>query len=376
MSQTYSGINTPPLENEYGEHIGPHLPDFTTVMDACRGRLHKRLSELLSLEQLCRQAGPLIASRTEALITVDEFTLPLVSLVIGNPVTAKHCLLVTAGIHGVERIGTQVLIAWLESVVERCRWDSHWRQQFESEICIVAVPIVNPGGMLRDSRCNPNGIDINRHAPIDAEDKVPFLVGGQRLWRKIPWYRGRRDDDFEPEFIALKNIIQRYCHSNRPCLAVDFHSGFGFQDHLWIPYAYRRLPIPDIGSYVALKLLWERNFPHHNYVFGPQAMHYLSHGDIWDYFYQTSRAQGITLLPLTLEMGSWLWVKKHPQQLFSFAGLFNPTVPHRHARVLRGHLLLIDFLLAAARNIEHWRPKGEREREMQQMAQSLWYRQL
>jgi hypothetical protein len=44
--------------------------------------------------------------------------------------------------------------------------------------------------------------------------------------------------------------------------------------------------------------------------------------------------------------------------------------------VLRGHLLLIDFLLAAARNMEHWQPKGEQEREMQQMAQSLWYRQL
>ncbi|MFT6552296.1 MAG: hypothetical protein ACJA1I_002346, partial [Zhongshania marina] len=282
----------------------------------------------------------------------------------------------TAGIHGVERIGTQVLLAWLETVIERCRWDTHWRAQFEQDIAIVAAPIVNPGGMLQDSRCNPNGIDLNRHAPIDAEDKVPFLVGGQRISKTIPWYRGKRGADFEGEFVALQNIIKRYCQVGRPSIVVDFHSGFGFQDHLWIPYAYRRQPIDDIGSYVALKLLWERNFPHHNYVFGPQAMHYLSHGDIWDYFHRQCRADGITLLPLTLEMGSWLWVKKHPQQLFSFAGLFNPTVPHRHARVLRGHLLLIDFLLAAARNIEHWQPSGEQEREMQQMAQSLWYRQL
>jgi hypothetical protein len=58
MPETDSGINTPPLENECHEHIGPQLPDFTTVMDACRGRLHKRLSELLSLEQLCRRAEP------------------------------------------------------------------------------------------------------------------------------------------------------------------------------------------------------------------------------------------------------------------------------------------------------------------------------
>jgi hypothetical protein len=362
--------------NTESELHGPELPDFTDVMDECRGRLRHRLSELISMEQLCRQAGDLISTRTEALIDVKDFTLPLVSLTIGNPHTAKHCLLLTAGIHGVERIGTQVLLAWLETVIERCRWDALWRAQFNTDIAIVAVPIVNPGGMLQDSRCNPNGVDLNRHAPIDAEDKVPFLIGGQRISKAIPWYRGKRGAEAEVEFVALQNIIKRYCQIARPSIVIDFHSGFGFQDQLWIPYAYRRQPIDDIASYVALKLLWERNFPHHNYVFGPQAMHYLSHGDIWDYFHCQCRADGITLLPLTLEMGSWLWVKKHPQQLFSFAGLFNPTVPHRQARVLRGHLLLIDFLLAAARNIEYWQPSGEQEREMQQMAQSLWYRQL
>jgi hypothetical protein len=366
-------LNNP---NDESMHNGPELADFTTVMDACRGPLYKRLTELLSVEQLCRQAGNLIKTRTEALIEVDGFILPVVSLCIGNPDTAKHCLLLTAGIHGVERIGSQVLLAWLESVVERCRWDSHWRAQFDEHIAIVAVPIVNPGGMLRDSRCNPNGVDLNRHAPIEAEDKVPFLVGGQRLSAKIPWYRGRREAPYETEFIALQNVINRHCKPGSTRILVDFHSGFGFQDHIWIPYAFRRQPIDDIGSYVALKLLWERNFPHHNYIFGPQAMHYLSHGDIWDFFHQHCRAEGSCLLPLTLELGSWLWVKKHPQQLFSFAGLFNPTVPHRHARVLRGHLLLMDFLLAATRNIDQWQPHGEQEREMQQIAQSLWYRKL
>ena len=69
---------------------GPDLPDFTTVMDACRGRLRQRLSELISMEQLCRQAGDLISTRTEALVEVGEFTLPVVSLTIGNPNTAKH----------------------------------------------------------------------------------------------------------------------------------------------------------------------------------------------------------------------------------------------------------------------------------------------
>ena len=190
--------------------VGPLPLSFHALMDNCRGPLHRRLSELLAVEQLCRQAGPLLKSRCEAVIEVDNFRLPLVSLTLGDPQRAKSCLLLTGGVHGVERIGSQVLIAWLESVLERCRWDTHWRQQFENDIAIIAVPIVNPAGMLRDARCNANGVDLNRHAPIDATDSVPFLVGGQRLSRKLPWYRGHWDKRVEPEFRALNDIIDRY----------------------------------------------------------------------------------------------------------------------------------------------------------------------
>lgn len=368
--------NTPSTANIDHNAAGQEAPCFHRAMDQCRGRLQRRLPELLTVEQLCRQNAALLRSRCEALIGVEEMELPLVSLTLGDPLRAKSCLLLTAGVHGVERIGSQVLLAWLESVIERCRWDSHWRQQFDRDIAIVAMPIVNPAGMLQDSRCNANGVDLNRHAPINAEASVPPLVGGQRLSRRLPWFRGDWHKTVETEFKALSNIIERYSMPQRMMLALDFHSGFGLRDHIWIPHAYRRQPIDDIGSYMSLKLLWERNFPHHNYVFGPQAMHYLSHGDMWDYFYLRAVARGHRLLPLTLEMGSWLWVKKRPRQLFSFAGLFNPTVPHRHARVLRGHLVLIDFLLAACRNHHQWLTHGEQDRQMRQIAETLWYRQL
>ena len=46
---------------------------------------------------------------------------------------------------------------------------------------------------------------------------------------------------------------------------------------------------------------------------------------LWDYFYYQSRAQNQAhFLPLTLEMGSWRWVKKSPRQLFNMAGLNVP----------------------------------------------------
>ncbi|CAH2929990.1 MAG: FIG011155: Zinc carboxypeptidase-related protein [uncultured Paraburkholderia sp.] len=47
---------------------------------------------------------------------------------------------------------------------------------------------------------------------------------------------------------------------------------------------------------------------------------------------------------MTLELGSWLWIKKNPRQLFSRQGFFNPVKAHRTARVLRRHANLLDFL--------------------------------
>ena len=148
------------------------------------------------------------------------------------------------------------------------------------------------------------------------------------------------------------------------------------QDRLWFPHAYRKAAIGNIADYVALKNLWERSYPNHTYLFEPQSIHYLSHGDLWDYFYYQSRAQEQPhFLPLTLEMGSWLWVKKSPRQLFNWAGLFNPQIQHRHTRVLRRHLLLLDFMLQAARNYPRWLPDLERARQLRQQAQELWFNQ-
>jgi hypothetical protein len=125
---------------------------------------------------------------------------------------------------------------------------------------------------------------------------------------------------------------------------------------------------------MALKNVWQRSYPNHTYIVEPQSLHYLSHGDLWDYFYLQARAQQQPhFLPLTLEMGSWTWVKKRPQQVFNVAGLFNPQMRHRHTRVLRQHLLLLDFMLTATLNNERWLPNAQQARSLTQRAQQLWF---
>jgi predicted deacylase len=338
-----------------------------------KGQLKTYVPEYLELDKIISQNQDVIEVELLAEIPVNNIQLPIPMLTIGSPQTSQTTFFISAAIHGVERIGTQALLAWLQSLLQRYRWDGLWRSQFETDVALVILPMVNPAGMYLNTRANANGIDINRHAPIEAEDPVPFLLGGQRFSKKLPWYRGKQGGAVQTEFAVLEQVIERITSKDKPVIALDIHSGFGFKDQLWIPYAFRRQPISDVPVYMALKILWERNYPNHNYLFEPQSTAYLSHGDVWDYFHRQCQEQGRTLLPITLEMGSWNWVKKRPIQLLSFSGLFHPTVPHRHARVLRQHLGLMDFLLAATRNYDQWKPQGDQWYAMEQVALSMWY---
>ena len=333
----------------------------------------QKIPELLQLEQLISAHSEQLHTCCETRLQYENLEFPLYSLSLGSRAPNAPTLLFTAGIHGIERIGSQVLIAWLQSLLERLQWDCGLQQQLQ-QLQLVIMPIMNPVGMYLNQRANGNGVDLNRNAPIDAEGPVPLLGGGHRLGPFLPWYRGRKRGQMEAENSALERVIRRQIF-NRPFAAVlDLHSGLGMQDRVWFPHAYRKKAIGNIAEYVALKMLWERSYPNHTYLFEPQSIHYLSHGDLWDYFYYQSRAQSQPhFLPLTLEMGSWMWVKKSPRQLFNMAGLFNPQTQHRHTRVLRRHIVLLDFMLAATLNHRHWLPDQKHAAILTQTAKSLWF---
>ncbi len=335
--------------------------------------LKKHIPELLWMEQLARKFSDVIDVTIEDTIHWQEHDLPLYSLTLGNKTDNQvPTLLLTGGVHGVERIGTQVLLAWLQSVLERIRWDNDLKDKMQ-HMQIVMMPLVNPVGMFLNSRCNGNGVDLNRNSPIRADDKTPWLGGGHRYGGFLPWYRGREKDPMQTENQMLERVIRRQVFNHPLALVLDVHSGFGTRDRLWFPYAFRKKPIGNIANYFALKLLWERSYSNQPYIFEPQSLHYLTHGDLWDYFYlESKQTSGCNFLPLTLEMGSWAWVKKRPQQLLNFAGLFNPQKQHRHSRVLRRHIMLLDFLMSAALNSERWLPDDEQATLLKQAATTIW----
>ncbi len=75
---------------------------------------------------------------------------------------------------------------------------------------------------------------------------------------------------------------------------------------------------------------------------------------------------------MTLELGSWLWIRKNPRQIFSRHGIFNPIKAHRIKRVLRRHADLLDFLARAAYSAPQWLPAGERRIVLMQQATDFW----
>ena len=74
--------------------------------------------------------------------------------------------------YGLERIG-QGCRFLLRSLVHRLHWDKAL-QQLLPELRLVFMPLLNPGGMLLGSRANPNGVDLMRNAPIDADSRALF----------------------------------------------------------------------------------------------------------------------------------------------------------------------------------------------------------
>ena len=110
---------------------------------------------------------------------------PVLTASIGSSDPAAPAVGFFGGIHGLERIGTQVILHYMRALLFRLEWDELLHQQLQ-KIRLVFMPIVNPGGMWAHKRANPNGVDLMRNAQQRAESRVPFLAGGQTLSPLLP----------------------------------------------------------------------------------------------------------------------------------------------------------------------------------------------
>lgn len=320
-----------------------------------------------------------IRSNIEKFGSFDELTtipsslgnLPIHGIEIGNTNKQTPVLCLIGGVHGIERIGAQVVISLLRSLSERLVWDKGMQTLME-KIRLLAIPILNPTGLHLNSRSNANGVDLMRNAPIEAQQKSSFLLGGHHISKKLPWFRGYGDLELENKTLA-HFLTERAFHSPF-ILSLDIHSGFGLRDRIWFPYASSTKPFKFYQCIWRLRELLKQSHPHHFYKIEPQSKNYITHGDLWDYlFFEHQKVSNKVFLPLTLEMGSWLWVKKNPLQAFNPFGLFNPMKEHRQKRILRRHWTLLDFLISSCISWRQWAEKKELEPDIKTKVLRKWY---
>lgn len=332
------------------------------------------LPEMQDLLEVLEQLAPYAVISELTRVQAKGSSLPVYGIVIGPQDRAVPTLAITAGVHGLERIGSRVIISYLKTLAQLLRWDHVTRDIFK-QLRLVVVPIVNPGGMLMRRRSNPNGVDLMRNAPVESDVRSRFLlVAGHRISPKLPWYRGT--GEWEPESGALVKFMKQELFEAKASMVLDIHSGFGTVDRLWFPYAKTKGPFPHIAEMTRLKQLLDQTHPNHIYVVEPQSQSYTTHGDLWDYLYDEHIAQhpGKIFLPMALELGSWLWVKKNPRQIFTLVGAFNPLIPHRYQRILRRHVTLLEFLQRATLANEKWAfPSADEKAQGQALAKKLWF---
>ena len=305
------------------------------------------IPEIDRIVDLCRRGERWITLRECGRVEHDALSVPLLGLRLGSDDPSAPTLGLFGGVHGLEQVGSHVVLTVLETLVARLAWDRELQQQLE-RARIVAMPVINPFGLAHRTRSNANGVDLMRNAPIDAEGRPTPLVGGHRIASWLPWYRGPENAPMQLESQALMDFVEREMFPSSFAVSLDVHSGFGTTDRLWYPYARQQGGYEREAECLQLAERLLDFDPHHLYIVEPQAQHYTTHGDLWDFAFMQHRAKqgasGNLFLPWTLEIGSWRWVKKNPLQLFSRLGAFNPVKPHRHARTMRRHARLIECL--------------------------------
>lgn len=310
--------------------------------------------ELQRILELSKTKNPLVKSEVLAEVFFAGGSFPIYSFVIGSEDKTLPTFGLFGGVHGLEKVGTHLSLHHLESLIKQLEWDSELQERFK-KCRLVSIPMVNPWGVYSYRRSNANGVDLMRNAPVEAKSKTPFLLGGHRISNKLPWYRG--EGRLEVESKALVDFVKKEMFESEYSISLDIHSGFGTQDRLWYPYAKTIEPFPLLDEALKFKSLFEKAFPNHVYLIEPQALSYTTNGDLWDYLFDEHYAVNKnkkTYIPWCLEMGSWIWIKKNPRQLFSMLGAFNPIIPHRYKRIMRRHYVLLDFYMRSTLNYKNW----------------------
>ena len=248
-------------------------------------------------------------------------------------------LIISAGVHGNEHIGIVVLLNFIDYFLKD-------KQEILKKLNIYFLPILNPWGVQNKKRTNINRVDLNRNGDILSRWPRP-MYAGQKNSKYLPWFMGQRQQ--MESRIYLDFFKEDIFKSYKKIYLIDLHSGFGFKDHLWTPYAGLKKYPEDWQKYKKIK---EKLFKEidDNIIFKPSFKSYSIKGDLLDtlyrYFHKNKKNNQL-FLPFCLEIGSWGHLLRYWGGHHGILDIFNPKeieeVVNKEKNILDKLIINLDF---------------------------------
>ncbi|MEI6399720.1 MAG: M14 family zinc carboxypeptidase, partial [Pseudomonadota bacterium] len=162
------------------------------------------LPELIEVQRLASHgAKGLVRVQELTMVRHKDLSLPVLAIEFGSQDPKAPVFFLTAGVHGLERIGTRVVISYLKTLTNMAHWDPSTKALL-SRVRFSVIPIINPVGMYLGRRSNGNGVDLMRNAPIEADHKSGIsIAAGHRISNHLPWFRGVEGSGMEIEAKAM-----------------------------------------------------------------------------------------------------------------------------------------------------------------------------
>jgi protein MpaA len=113
---------------------------------------------------------------------------------------AAPTVLVLGGVHGDEREGVEAFLGLIQQ----------WTENFPFRLRVTVVPALNMDGVLRGTRVNARGVDLNRN--MATNDWSPEVA--------TPRYHPGPSPNSEPETVALANWVTEF----KPVFVLSLHS--------------------------------------------------------------------------------------------------------------------------------------------------------
>ena len=214
-----------------------------------------KFPELEKLERIIECFGDKADAQVIERIQYRDHEFPIHCITLGSTAPDAPVLAFFGGVHGLEKIGSEVILSYMETISQLLDWDEEFLARLEKSR-LVFVPLVNPVGVYLGTRSNGNGVDLMRNSPVEGVGATR-IYSGQRITPNLPWYRGNVLN-MEKEALALCRVVDQQLFNSPLSIALDLHSGFGIKDRLWFPYASRKTPFAFIAEILALKERFDR----------------------------------------------------------------------------------------------------------------------